>query len=111
MIEHSDSAIAEIQYRLNEKPATLLLVDSLPKASMVHFQNAIVYTNGVSGSSQPYLFGLVNDRGNGYSVAYQWGVNKPEKWMYGDKSSWQFPMAPWQNKPDTAYYSLPKGWW
>lgn len=87
-------------------------VTIFPVGSIVKIEKAIQYTNGVSGSSSPMLFGTMNDGKTTYKIGYQWGKQDISKDFDGIKKCWEFHQAPWQEKRDTAFYELPEaGWW
>lgn len=44
-----------------------------PAGTQLRFDKAIQYTNGVSGSSYPTIFGTIIYNGKDYKVGYQWG--------------------------------------
>lgn len=79
-----------------------------PAGTELILEKAIQYTNGVSGSSYPAMFGTIGRGEDAYKVGYQWGKCDVAKNHYGIKECWKFNQAPWQEQPDTAYYALPK---
>lgn len=71
-----------------------------------------MYTNGVSGSSKPCLFGTIEYAGKVYKVEYQWGDQSIGRRFDKIPESWSFPMAPWQSAIDLKFYKLPIAeWW
>lgn len=74
-----------------------------PVGTMIKFDKAIQYTNGVSGSSYPTIFGTITANGQEYKTGYQWGERDLEQ----VEKCWQFHKAPWQEEQDTSFYSLP----
>ncbi|WP_163516999.1 hypothetical protein [Gelidibacter japonicus] len=87
-------------------------ITSFPAGTQLALEKAIQYTNGVSGSSDPILFGTVNHNGKAYKVGYPWGKQDISKALDQIPESWKFHQAPWQTEQDTAYYALPRAnWW
>lgn len=75
-------------------------------------EKAIMYTNGVSGSSFPVLFGSLDDGSKIYPIAYRWGDESLSRRFDKIEARWKFELAPWQDIPDTTFYSLPEAkWW
>lgn len=75
-------------------------IATLPIGTKLKIEKAIMYKTGVSGSSYPVLFGVIE--GTEYKINYQWG-KKPD-FMLND---WRFNKAPWQKTQDTALYTIP----
>lgn len=89
------------------------LSDSVEANAKVIFDKAVMYTNGVSGSSNPRLFGtLTSADGKTYKVEFLWGTydyNYP--WKVSQRG-YLFELAPWQTVKDTTHYYLPNAeWW
>lgn len=89
------------------------LSDSVDANSILVFDKAVMYTNGVSGSSDPRLFGtLSSPEGKTYKVEFRWGkydYNYP--WKVSQRG-YLFELAPWQTALDTSHYYLPNAeWW
>lgn len=82
-------------------------ITKFPKGMMLQLEKAIQYTNGVSGSSYPTVFGTITANGNTYKVGYQWGTMNFGKSFDKIEKCWQFHQAPWQDHVDTAFYALP----
>ncbi len=83
-----------------------------PAGTILVLEKAIQYTNGVSGSSYPAIFGTIGEGKETYKIGYQWGKRDIAKNHYGMKECWKFHKAPWQEKPDTTFYALPAAeWW
>ena len=78
-----------------------------PKGVVFHIEKAIQYTNGVSGSSNPTLFGTIDYRGKTYKISYPWGERNIDKAFRNVPKCWQFHQAPWQDAADTTWYALP----
>ncbi len=79
-----------------------------PKGTSWKIEQAIQYTNGVSGFSQPVLFGTICYEGKEYNVGYPWGKMSITRYLDGIENCWHFHQAPWQETIDKAYYALPK---
>lgn len=73
----------------------------------LHLEKAIQYTNGVSGSSSPTIFGTIEAQGKQYKIAYQWGQANMSRRFEKIEEYWQFHQAPWQQQVDTGFYALP----
>lgn len=84
-------------------------IAKLPAGTIVQFEKAANYTNGVSGNSYPYLFGTVQFKNAKYPITYQWGEEDFSLVMNKKEKSWQFSKAPWQKVQDTNHYEIPKG--
>lgn len=83
-----------------------------PAGTKLILEKAVQYTNGVSGSSYPTIFGTLKSNGKEYKVGYQWGEINLSRYFDKVPESWQFHQAPWQPEKDTTYYALPKAdWW
>lgn len=94
-----------------EEPDAKFIV-KIPAGQQVVFSKATMYTNGVSGSSKPCLFGTINYGGNEYKVEYQWGDQSIGRRFDKIPESWSFPLAPWQSTIDLKFYKLPIAeWW
>ncbi|MFC6098830.1 hypothetical protein [Olivibacter domesticus] len=78
-----------------------------PACTTLKLENAIQYTNGVSGSSYPTIFGTITVNGNTYKTGYQWGTMDIGKSFDKIEKCWQFNQAPWQDVQDTTFYALP----
>lgn len=78
-----------------------------PKGVVFHVEKAIQYTNGVSGSSTPVMFGRIDYQGKTYKISYPWGERDIDKAYRNVPECWQFHLAPWQDKADTTWYALP----
>ncbi len=83
-------------------------IATLPAGTELSLERAVQYTNGVSGSSYPTIFGTLKSNGKEYKVGYQWGDLDLSKNHYKIEKSWKFHQAPWQAEQDTAFYALPK---
>lgn len=87
-------------------------IGRFPKGSTFTIEKATLFTNGVSGSSSPYLFGRISDGTQSYKVGFRWGEQSLTRFFDDVDQQWKFPQAPWQNKIDTTYYALPEAnWW
>ena len=82
-------------------------VATFPAGTTFIVDKVIQYTNGVSGSSYPTVFGKIVITGKEYKVGYQWGERSMQKSYDKIAKCWQFHQAPWQDKRDTAFYALP----
>ena len=80
----------------------------IPKGASLKIEKAIQYTNGVSGTSSPFVFGTITSDDIDYKVSYQWGEQNMSKNFDNIPESWYFYQAPWQNELDTSFYYLPK---
>src|SRR5690606_13662046 len=78
-----------------------------PVGTSLNLDKAIQYTNGVSGSSYPTIFGTITAHGMDYKVGYQWGERDVSKAFEKIEKCWFFHQAPWQDKQDTTFYALP----
>lgn len=77
------------------------------EGTRLNLENAIQYTNGVSGSSYPMIFGTITAHGKSYKIGYQWGTLDIGKRMNKVEKCWQFHQAPWQANVDMNFYALP----
>ncbi|MBX3253591.1 MAG: hypothetical protein KF862_05570 [Chitinophagaceae bacterium] len=103
-----DSLHPRWQYMDEEKSAgNIEEIVAFPAGTALKLEKAIQYTNGVSGSSSPWIFGTVSSNGNTYKTGYQWGTRDLEKNFYQIEKCWKFHQAPWQDKTDTTFYALP----
>ena len=75
--------------------------------TILTLEEATQYTNGVSGSSYPTIFGSIQSQGKTYKIGYQWGTMDIGKRFQKIDECWSFHQAPWQDEPDTAFYPLP----
>lgn len=95
------------QQRLGE----LTEIKIIPAGATLTLEKAVQYTNGVSGSSYPTMFGSISDGDTTYKIGYPWGqrdFSKPSS----DPKPWQFHQAPWQLEQDNKHYYLPTAeWW
>lgn len=82
-------------------------ITRFPAGTKLKLEKAVQYTNGVSGSSYPTVFGSIATNGKTYKTGYQWGQIDIEKSFDKIEKCWQFHRAPWQSKRDTAFYALP----
>lgn len=80
---------------------------SFPAGTQLRFDKAIQYTNGVSGSSYPTIFGTIIYNGQNYKIGYQWGTMDIGKSFDKIEKCWQFHQAPWQTSADLNFYALP----
>ena len=78
-----------------------------PAGVQFQVKKAVQFTGGVSGTSQPVIFGTIQYQGKEYKVHYYWGVRDIDKAFRNIDQCWQFHKAPWQEKQDTAFYALP----
>jgi hypothetical protein len=85
----------------------LVEIARFPSGTIVKFEKAVQYTNGVSGSSYPTLFGKISKNDAVYAIGYQWGEIDMTKYFDKIDECWKFHQAPWQDSRDTAFYSLP----
>lgn len=88
--------------------ADLAEIRSFPAGTKLKIEEAIQYTNGVSGFSYPTVFGTVSTGNETYKIAYLWGTLSMSRYFDKVEQCWQFHQAPWQNKQDTAFYAVPK---
>lgn len=82
-------------------------VGKLLAGSVLKLETAIQYTNGVSGSSYPTIFGTLTENGHTYKIGYQWGSRAIGKRVAETGKCWHFNQAPWQAVRDTSFYALP----
>lgn len=80
----------------------------ISKGASLKIENAIQYSNGVSGSSTPFIFGKITHDGIDYKISFQWGEQSLSKKFDNIPESWYFYQAPWQTVVDTSFYYLPK---
>ena len=80
---------------------------TFPQGVEFHVEKAIQYTNGVSGSSTPTIFGIIEYQGKTYKISYLWGERDIDKAFRNVPECWQFHQAPWQDSADTTWYALP----
>ena len=78
-----------------------------PAGTQLKLDEAVQYTNGVSGSSYPTIFGTIHFNGNTYKTGYRWGEMDISKRSDKIEKCWQFHQAPWQGGRDAAFYALP----
>ncbi len=98
--------------RKNLAEPELVEITSFPAGTTLKIEKAIQYTNGVSGSSYPMVFGTVSQSGRDYKIGYRWGSQNMNKAFANIEECWQFHQAPWQTHADTAFYALPEAhWW
>lgn len=103
-----DSLHPQWQYvRDQEAIGDVTEIMTFPEGTPLKLERAIQYTNGVSGFSDPTIFGTITYQGKEYKAGYQWG-NKNMSRSYDRKEDcWQFHEAPWQDQADTTFYALP----
>lgn len=111
MVSTKERYSASFDNLLHADPPYYKLIDSLPKDAKIHFHQATIFTNGVSGGSQIYLFGLIEDKGKTRYISYLWGDQKMSRIYENEEKTWKFPVAPWQNQEDLNYYKIPDGIW
>ncbi|RAV28962.1 hypothetical protein DN748_11275 [Sinomicrobium soli] len=109
----TDSLHPDWQYIHNmEETGDAVRITSFPAGTKLKLEKAVQYTGGVSGSSEPMLFGTINDGEKAYKVGYQWGKTDLNIDFDKIEKSWLFHRAPWQEEQDTAHYALPRAeWW
>ncbi len=111
----TDSLHPEWQYaqdRKNLPEPELVEIVTFPAGTKLKIEKALQFTNGVSGSSYPTVFGIIHKEGKAYKINYQWGTMDIAKFFDHIEKCWQFHQAPWQDKADTAFYALPQAeWW
>jgi len=98
------------QWRYVEEQKTIGDIEKIirfPVGTSLKLDKAIQYTNGVSGSSYPTIFGTITAHGMDYKVGYQWGERDVSKAFEKIEKCWFFHQAPWQDKQDTTFYALP----
>ena len=81
-------------------------IGKLPAGTVLKLECTIQYTNGVSGSSYPTIFGTITENGNTYKIGYQWGSREIGKCVADTDKCWPFNQAPWQAERDTTFYAL-----
>lgn len=96
-----------IEERKNLSEPDLEEITTFPAGTELRLEKAIQYTNGVSGSSYPTIFGSIRYHGETHKIGYQWGTMDLGKRFDKVEKCWQFHQAPWQEKADTAFYALP----
>ncbi|QIH31626.1 hypothetical protein [Sphingobacterium sp. DR205] len=103
-----DSLHPKWQYAEEQKAmGDLEEIIRFPEETILKFEKAIQYTNGVSGFSYPTIFGTLTSNGKEYKVGYQWGEMSIGKRFDKVEECWQFHQAPWQEEKDTTFYDLP----
>lgn len=111
----ADSLHPEWQYtqdRKNLPEPELIEIMKFAAGTKFKIEKAVQFTNGVSGSSSPTVFGIISKEGKTYKISYQWGKMDIAKFFDHIEQCWQFHQAPWQDKTDTAFYALPEAeWW
>ncbi len=96
-----------VEERTTMAEPDLEMIVKLSVGTILKFDKAIQYTNGVSGSSYPTIFGIITTKSREYKIGYQWGnIDIGKKYDKVEKC-WHFHQAPWQEKQDTAFYALP----
>ena len=83
------------------------LIKKITEGTSLQFDKVIMYTNGVSGTSTPRMFGELQDAGQTYRVEYSWGDQSFARMLDKEEKTWYFGLAPWQSTKDTAFYELP----
>ncbi len=83
------------------------LAATLRRGTEIHTEKAKTFTNGVSGFTEPYILGYVTIGNIRYPFEYRWGNESLEKRLHNAPRRWTFPLAPWQDFPDTRSYALP----
>jgi len=96
-----------VEERKNLAEPDLVEITSFPTGTKLRIEKATQYTNGVSGSSYPTVFGTIHHNGQEYKIAYQWGTQDIGRRFDKIKESWKFHQAPWQTQQDTVHYALP----
>lgn len=96
-----------IEERKNLPEPDLEEITTFPAGTELHLEKAIQYTNGVSGTSNPTIFGSIHYNGETYKIGYRWGTMDLGKRFDKVEKCWHFHQAPWQEKTDTAFYALP----
>ncbi|MBA5630311.1 hypothetical protein [Moheibacter lacus] len=113
--EFTDSLQTKWQYvseQLRSGNEDVAEIDRFPKGATFTIEKATLFTNGVSGSSNIYLFGEISNGEKTYEVGFQWGEQSISRFLDDVDEQWNFPQAPWQNQTDTTYYALPEAnWW
>lgn len=85
---------------------------TFPEGTQLKIEKAIQYTNGVSGSSYPMIFGTITAHGMDYKTGYQWGERNVSKAFEKIEKCWFFHQSPWQTSADRNFYALPTAsWW
>ena len=98
--------------RDQEEIGDVTQIKTFPPGTKLSLEKAIQYTNGVSGSSYPTIFGTISDGEKEYKVGYQWGKVDLNIDFIRTEKCWHFNKAPWQSEQDTAHYALPRAdWW
>ncbi len=101
-----------VEDRKNLPEPDLVEIHVFPAGTKFAIEKAVQYTNGVSGSSYPIVFGTIGDGEEAYKIGYQWGDRNLGRSFDRIEECWQFHQAPWQAEPDTTYYALPDAhWW
>ncbi|MDX3917419.1 MULTISPECIES: hypothetical protein [Olivibacter] len=96
-----------VEERKNMAVPDLEEIVTFPAGTKLRIEKAVQYTNGVSGSSYPTVFGSISTNGKSYKMGYQWGKIDIGKSFDKIEKCWHFHQAPWQQKTDTAFYALP----
>lgn len=82
-------------------------ISRFPAGTNLTIDKSVQYTNGVSGSSYPTVFGTIKYQNKTYKIGYSWGEKSASKDYSGIKECWYFHQAPWQDKHDSTFYALP----
>ena len=85
------------------------LKDSIPAGATIYFENAVNYTNGVSGSSTPRFFGTISYKEKKYPIEFVWGRYTYKSHPENLRPGFTMDLAPWNNSVDTTIYYLPRG--
>ena len=100
-----------VQDRLKMSEPDVKQIRAFPAGTKLTIKKAVMYTNGVSGGSNPSLFGIIKDEENTYKIQYRWGEQSKIRYFDNIAESWKFSKAPWQKVEDTTYYALPEAKW
>ncbi|CDF79338.1 hypothetical protein BN863_16260 [Formosa agariphila KMM 3901] len=83
----------------------LEVVATFPVETAVTIDKVELYTNRVSGTTTPYLFGKIYSKELQayYTFQYAWGDYHI---IYEDTPYWSFPLAFWQDEPLSETYII-----
>lgn len=94
------------------EPTETKLIDTIPSGTEITFFKATVFTGGVTGLSDAFLFSKIEKKGEFYVVQYKWGKEDFGRFLDHKEKTWKFWKAPWQISEDTTYYDVPIAeWW
>lgn len=111
IINEADRNSQSLSNLFDPDPPYYKIIDSLEEGTLLHFNKAKIFTNGVSGGSNIYMYITLNYKGKETKVLYKWGEESMSKRFDKEEKTWSFKQAPWQHHEDTSFYKIPYGIW